>query len=302
MSSALSGVRPLTRLARSFSSGLAARADVQDSATARADLTKRRFWNKVTLSKAKGQAAGLTIELDGRPLKTPSGALLVVPQDRPLLASLIAREWAEQERILKSFTLPLTSLAARAIDGFATPEDREKVCDDLIKYLETDTVCYQEEEPPVLVKLQQEHWDPLISWVRSTFQVEVNPITSLLGSSQSPDTTSKLRSHISKYDSLELAAFERAVMSTKSFIIALKLLENSRNATAIEEAEEWGVEEAAQAAEVEVKSQTEKWGEVEDTHDVDHEDLRARLGSVVLGLIKDDASLSERIIDAQNAS
>lgn len=117
----------------------------------------------------------------------------------------------------------------------------------------------------MLVKLQKEHWDPLISWVSETFGVSVHPITSLLGSSQPTATTSALRAHISSYDALELAAFERAVMATKSFIIALKLLETSRQAQreqGEEQGEEWGVEEAAQAAEVEVKSQTEKWGEV----------------------------------------
>ena len=33
-----------------------------------------------------------------------------------------------------------TSLVARAIDGLSTPELRSKVCDDLIKYFETDTI------------------------------------------------------------------------------------------------------------------------------------------------------------------
>jgi ATP synthase mitochondrial F1 complex assembly factor 2 len=44
----------------------------------------------------------------------------------------------------------------------------------------------------------------------------------------------------------------------------------------------FGVEEAAQAASLEVDWQTKRWGEVEDTHDVDKEDLRRQLGSVVL--------------------
>jgi chaperone required for assembly of F1-ATPase len=33
-----------------------------------------------------------------------------------------------------------TSLAARALDGLATPEQRSAVCDDLVRYLRTDTV------------------------------------------------------------------------------------------------------------------------------------------------------------------
>lgn len=42
------------------------------------------------------------------------------------------------------------------------------------------------------------------------------------------------------------------------------------------------VEAAARAASLEVLFQTARWGEVEDTHDVEKEDLRRQLGSVVL--------------------
>lgn len=44
----------------------------------------------------------------------------------------------------------------------------------------------------------------------------------------------------------------------------------------------FGVEEAAAACTQEVAWQTAMWGEVEDTHDVEKEDLRSQLGSVVL--------------------
>jgi chaperone required for assembly of F1-ATPase len=49
-------------------------------------------------------------------------------------------------------------------------------------------------------------------------------------------------------------AFERAVLTTKSFIIALALVKGRID-----------VEQAAQAAHVEVVSQTMRWGEVEDS-------------------------------------
>jgi ATP synthase F1 complex assembly factor 2 len=41
------------------------------------------------------------------------------------------------------------------------------------------------------------------------------------------------------------------------------------------------VEEAAKAARVEVMAQTQLWGEVEDTHDVEVEDMIATLGTAV---------------------
>lgn len=113
------------------------------SATSTVERTLRRFWKKVNIAYHPNSTSPyphLRIQLDGRSLKTPSGTLLAIPADRPLLASLIAREWAEQEKILKMHSLPMTSLAARAIDGLGDADTREKVCDELIKYLETETI------------------------------------------------------------------------------------------------------------------------------------------------------------------
>lgn len=116
---------------------------IMDTATAKAERTLRRFWKKVDVAYYPNSTLPyphLRIRLDGRSLKTPSGTLLAIPADRPLLASLIAREWAEQEKVLKMHSLPMTSLAARAIDGLTKKDIREQVCDELIKYLETETI------------------------------------------------------------------------------------------------------------------------------------------------------------------
>ena len=50
-----------------------------------------------------------------------------------------------------------------------------------------------------------------------------------------------------------LIAFERIVMSTKSFLIGLGVIERHLN-----------IDEAAKAAQVEVQAQILRWGEVED--------------------------------------
>jgi chaperone required for assembly of F1-ATPase len=59
---------------------------------------------------------------------------------------------------------------------------------------------------------------------------------------------------ISQYDSFRLAGFERAVMGSKSFLIGLAIAEGHLNA-----------DQAAKAAQVEVQSQIDRWGEVEDS-------------------------------------
>ena len=44
----------------------------------------------------------------------------------------------------------------------------------------------------------------------------------------------------------------------------------------------FGIDEACEACSLEVRWQTGRWGEVEDSHDVEREDLRRQFGSVVL--------------------
>lgn len=46
--------------------------------------------------------------------------------------------------------------------------------------------------------------------------------------------------------------------------------------------ERFGIENAVEACSVELRWQTGKWGEVEDTHDVEREDLRRQFGGVVI--------------------
>jgi ATP synthase F1 complex assembly factor 2 len=91
-------------------------------------------------------------------------------------------------------------------------------------------------------------------------------------------------------------ALERATYSSKSFLIGLALV-----------LEKITVEEAALASTVEVSSQIQRWGEVEDcelvfclprhflclstAHDVDHQDVRRQLASAACLL--EDSSLSQ---------
>jgi len=122
--------------------------------------------------------------------------------------------------------------------------------------------------PPQLVELQTQHWDPLLLWARTTFDVKIHTFDSILLSSQPAETKQKLANVLAGLDVWELAAMERATYTTKSFIIALALVQKHLTA-----------EEASLAAEVEVASQIQRWGEVEDTHDVDFHDIRRQLGS-----------------------
>lgn len=117
---------------------------------------------------------------------------------------------------------------------------------------------------------------------------------SILPRRQDVGVRDAVQAWVASLDPWELAGLERAVLAGKSLLAAARLVvEWSEHAPAgglrpdssqrqAEDAAVFGVEEAARATSLEVAWQTDRWGEVEDTHDVEKEDLRRQLGSVVL--------------------
>jgi ATP synthase F1 complex assembly factor 2 len=118
-------------------------------------------------------------------------------------------------------------------------------------YLDTDTICFHEDFPEILVKF---HWKPILKWMEKEYDVEIKVTDGIFGVEQPQRTKDTLRNLVEDLDALELAALERAVMSSKSFLIGLALIKRGID-----------VEQAAQAAHVEVNSQIDRWGEVEDS-------------------------------------
>lgn len=94
----------------------------------------------------------------------------------------------------------------------------------------------------------------MIQWAEKYFNVPINVAAGQLFNQQPKETVQKLQEVVSAYDPWRLAGFERSVMASKSYIIGLGLAEGFLT-----------VEEAALAAHVEVQSQIERWGEVEDS-------------------------------------
>ena len=73
------------------------------------------------------------------------------------------------------------------------------------------------------------------------------------------------------------------MLAGKGLLGAVRLLVEWSDVVGVDTGgERYSVEDAARAASLEVNWQTGMWGEVEDTHDVEKEDVRRQFGSVVL--------------------
>lgn len=146
------------------------------------------------------------ITLDGRKLKTPDGHMVVIPHNKKTLALLVAAEWEAQEKVLKSYSLPLTSIVVRALDSFPDKSIRAGVIDNLIRFFKTDTICYMQDEPQTMVDMQNEYWTPLISWCDSKFNLSIaTSNNSIMGVTQSQESLDKFKVLLETYDDLTLA-------------------------------------------------------------------------------------------------
>ncbi|KAF2277255.1 F1-ATP synthase assembly protein [Westerdykella ornata] len=273
---------------------------------------QKRFWRDVSVHESDD---GLQIFLDKRPVRTPSKQILTIPRSKSQLATAIALEWdllVSAQQALKSEYIPMTSLAARAIDiAKADAEGNTKIRDDIInmlmRYLATDTLlCWAPEknihdaagDSASLRNLQMKLATPIIAYLTSKVWpgVEIVPILepdSILPIPQPEMTRNVVRGWLTGIPAFELAGLERAVLGSKSLCIGVRLIHEwgEAFATAREPSEgaRFGIEEAAEASSAEVTWQTQHWGEVEDTHDVEKEDLRRQLGGVIL-LVGGDSS------------
>lgn len=139
-----------------------------------------------------------------------------------------------------------------------------------MRYFVTDTLCFPAEFPASLVRRQEESWSPIIRWAESHYGVRIGIATGLSDPSHPPETLSTIRKSLDSWSQWQLVALDEAVRSSKSLLVALALLHGAVS-----------LEHAANAARTEVLHQIERWGEVEDTHDVDYHDMRVRLGSAL---------------------
>ncbi|EKV11346.1 Oxysterol binding protein (Osh1), putative [Penicillium digitatum PHI26] len=271
---------------------------------------KKRFWKDVHVH---GKSDEYQILLDKRPVRTPAKEVLSIPSTKPHLAYAVALEWdvmASAQQALKSHLIPMTSLAARATDiaredAEGNGTTRKQIITTAMRYLDTDTLlCWEPERQRHALERTTADGEPIESLRQIQMRVagtvmsflstkvwpglEIIPIldtNSILPLSQPKGTKDTICTWVSELSAYDLAGLERAILASKSLLIAVRLVvEWSENFRHIQrpEVKKFGIEEAAEASSLEVTWQTKMWGEVEDTHDVGKEDLKRQLGSVVI--------------------
>ncbi|KAI2639198.1 hypothetical protein GGS21DRAFT_417270 [Xylaria nigripes] len=268
---------------------------------------RRRFWKHSAVREVDG---ALEVHLDARPLRrpTPGKEIVRLPTSKPLLAAALALEWdvlLSVQQATRQHLIPLTSLVCRALDiadeDAKNGETRRNLARFLMRYLDTDSLlCWAppprhgvdspDEKGNSLRELQERAAMEVVGFLTTRVWpgVVIEPVLdgeSIVPRGQNAATKRVIEEWIMGLSSWELAGLERAVIAGKGFLGAVRLLVEWSEGVAgvgVEGERSFGVEEAARLASLEVDWQIGNWGAVEDTHDVEREDIRRQFGSIVL--------------------
>ena len=180
----------------------------------------KRFWAEAQIAEQDG---GWTIELDGKPLRTPARTELLLPT--VTLAKAIAEEWNAAGETVDPRTMPLTGLANAAIDRVRP--DPEAFARDLAGYAQGDLTCYRADSPRKLVERQEQGWDPLLTWARRRYDIDFRTTTGVIHVDQPAATVERLAHAVATLDPFRLAALSPLVTIGGSLVTALAVLEHA---------------------------------------------------------------------------
>lgn len=205
----------------------------------------KRFYKQTAVDLGDG---GHRILLDGKPMRTPAKAVLVVPTRA--LAEAIAAEWGAvpDKADINVSHLPLTRLAATGLDRVTS--QRARVIEDTAKYAGSDMLCYRASEPETLVKRQQEIWQPLLDWADERYGARLVIVEGLAFVEQPADAVTRLSEAVATHSDLGLSALYNLTHISGSLIVALAVAEGHLAAA-----------DAFAAAQLDELYQVERWGE-----------------------------------------
>jgi chaperone required for assembly of F1-ATPase len=209
---------------------------------------RKRFYSEVGVAEAEG---GFAITLDGRPIKTSSGRVVIAPVRE--IADAVAAEWNAQQETIDPLSMPLTrfanSVAESVVDRVAL------VRDDVAKYLHSDLLFYRAGHPEALVEKEAQHWDPVLFWAADTLGAHFILAEGIVHVRQ-PDTALEAARGALPDDPWSVAAVHVVTTLTGSALLALALVHGARDPDQVWDAahvdedwnrDQWGVDEEVAA-------------------------------------------------------
>ena len=209
----------------------------------------KRFYKDVAVTESAG---GFAIMLDGRAIRTQGGKAQVLPS--AALAERMAQEWREQGETIDPTAFAFRDMADYALDMLA--DNSEAAADKLLRFAETDTLCYRADPDEPLWHRQRDLWEPLVSALEAREDIKLERISGIMHRPLAARTLDRLRARVRSFDPFTLAALEQLASLAASLTIGLAALEKDAEGEALWDAanleedwqvEQWGADDEAAA-------------------------------------------------------
>lgn len=202
----------------------------------------KRFYKAVAVEPVDG---GWRVTLDGRGIRTQRGAAQIVPSRA--LAEALAAEWASQGEEIDPAAFRYRDLADYAID--VTASDPANEIGSILRFGETDTLCYRAECDEPLFARQEALWEPVLKRLERVHKLRFERVSGIMHRAQPPETLAALRSLLETLDPFALAALKTLSSLAASLSVGLAALEEGADAESL-----WAI------ANAEEDWQAEQWG------------------------------------------
>ncbi len=179
-----------------------------------------RFFKDVTVELV---AWGYAVALDGKLMRTPASGAFVVPA--LALAEAIAEEWRGQTGKPNPKLMPITQLAATAIDR-ARPRAQE-VAGEIAALGATDLLLSRAGEPADLAARQMALWQPWLDWLQTRFGVTLIPSEGIICAPQSQPALERLAAVVAARDEFQLTGLADLSRAMGSVVLALAVADGA---------------------------------------------------------------------------
>ena len=202
----------------------------------------KRFYKQVSVAP---EGTGWRVLLDGKAIRTPAKVAQLVPGEA--LAQAMALEWSGQGEEINPAAFIFRDMADYAIDVVA--RDPAAAAADLLRYAETDTLCYRADTGEALHERQKQLWEPLLRAAEARWDVHFERVDGILHRPQPEATLTRMAAVLVPLDAFTMGALTTLTTLTASLVIGLAALEAGADGEAL-----WA------AANLEEDWQAEQWG------------------------------------------
>ncbi|WP_282760992.1 ATP12 family chaperone protein [Komagataeibacter saccharivorans] len=179
--------------------------------------SRKRFWTDAAVRPTADGLFG--VELDGRPIRLPGGAVLCVAS--AALAEAIAAEWAqaggEKGGMFTPDDLPMTRITGSMIERVA-PDPAAQVAA-LLQYVDGELLCYRADYPAQLCTRQKAEWDPQLAWLRARHGIDMAVTQGIMPLVQPQGVQAAWQELLDRLDNATLAALGVMVPAMKSIVL-----------------------------------------------------------------------------------